>query len=307
MIKILPFLLILLITFPVRVTASPAVERNATSYTFVPLRFSHGYPIVKFTIYGKQIPLNLDLGASKIDLAINPKLLKQLHIKVNYTGKFQKAVDARGVKSIYKEFILPKAQLGNFIIKKIQCLEYSPWGGKGASKIGVVGLNLMARFNIIIDYKKSRIILIKGNDYPPNYNVNAWPKIPFLLEDNIITTARVGFKTIKLLWDTGAILSFIKPTVKLPGKVKTCSKKVTTYLNNCRKIYIEDFRMGNTNFGNIIFYAHSMPGLPINVDGLLGRNFFETHVIYINFTKKFLAISPDVTTIKSSTQIEKNH
>jgi hypothetical protein len=276
--------------------SSRQTARDDSDYTVLPVVFDgrYGYPSVPVTIQATRIPLAFDLGGSKLELALSPALLRQHGIAVSYTGKVVHGEDARGVKSTYREFILPEVHLADFALENIRGIEYHPWGGRGAPKNGIVGFDLIAKFNVVIDFSKSRIALIRGTTFPPGYDVAAWPKVPFTADGHMLTEATVNGRSIRLLWDTGTPVSSIKTTIKLAGDVQNCSRivlfKLASNPRTCKKITTPDFVMHGHDFGHMIFHTRSMPGLP--ADGMVGDEFFQDHTVYIDFTNRIAAIEP---------------
>ena len=157
--------------------------------------------------------------------------------------------------------------------------------------MGNRGLGLLEKFNIIIDYKNKKLILINGNDYPPEYNIATWPKINFLMEGNIVTPIKFGDKTENLLWDTGAPFNFIKPEFKITGEIKSCTETdISEFGSNCKKIF-SNIVINDYHLGKHMFYIISMKGLP--AEGVIGAPFFKNHIVYINFSQKILAVKED--------------
>jgi hypothetical protein len=286
--------LFFLLAVLVPLAGTQQTPRTNAVYAVLPLVLDskYGYPLVFVSVQGIKIPVSFDLGGSKLQLALSPAILKQHHIQVNYTGEVVPGVDARGVKSVSREFILPEAELGDFVANDVRGIEYHAWGGEGAPKNGSLGFDLIAKFNVVIDFRNLKIFLIKGTGYPPGYDIDAWPKVPFTADGRMITDATVNDKVIRLLWDTATPASSIKTTTKISGNVQSCSEtilfKLATNSSICKKITTTNFVIGGHDFGSMVFHTRSMPGLP--VDGMVGDDFFEDHVVYLDFARRMVAI-----------------
>lgn len=292
--RILLFLLAAILT-------SANAKQTEVNYTVIPLLFhTSWYPSVIVTIEGKKIPIQFDLGAAKVEIALSEKILKQFHQAIIYTGKMNNGKDARGVITTVREFILPQVELGGLVINNIKgvesAIDKNPSYGGGApppedAKNGLIGLGFVGKYSIIIDYKHAKLILINGHGYPPGYAVGSWQKIHFMLDGNVITDAKANGKEIKLLWDTGARFNMIKTTVKIPGETTRCLETVITELGLDRNICkgtIINMMIDSHYFGKEIFYTRPMQGVP--VDGIIGEPFFKTHMVYINFAERIIAI-----------------
>ena len=235
-------------------------------------------------------------------ITLTSNILNKLN-NVKYTRKTQTVRDLQGRKATLREFILPKIQMAGLVINNIKGIETHPfpWGSGSdeppeSAKNGVIGLGFVAKFNIIIDYKNAKLILIKGDGFPPGYDIFSWKKIPFTMSrGNVITSANrlnSSKKKLSLLWDTGVPFNFIKPASTTFGEIKSCTKiivdKPGDNLKECNEI-ITTFIMGNYHFKNMNFHIDSMKGLP--ADGIIGEPFFKTHAVYINFSQRMLAIN----------------
>ncbi len=263
----------------------------------VPLIFKSWSPTIFVTVEKIKIPLQFDLGAANIEISLSPNILKNLK-QVKYTGHVRTVRGSQGREAVLQEFILPEVQIANLKINNMKGIENHPfpWGSRGEApedvKNGVIGLSMVTKFNMIIDYKNRKLILIKGNNYPSHYNIDSWQKIPFTMNGNIVTDVKFGNKQIKLLLDTGVQFNLIKPISKISGDIRTCSKNIADILgmdvNHCKEI-TANLTKNTSRFNKMTFYITSLQGLP--VDGVIGEPFFKNHMVYINFSKHILAVS----------------
>lgn len=110
-------------------------------------------------------------------------------------------------------------------------------------------------------------------------------------DDSLVTSTKVGNKSLTFLWDTGAPLSVVQPAAKISGEVRDCSKTVLFKLasnpKDCKAI-TTNVMMNGYDFGHVTFYVYNMPGLP--ADGIIGDDFFKNHLVYIDFSKRILTI-----------------
>ncbi len=289
------FLLWVLISYSVCAQQS---HKKINDIYVIPLHFESWYPSIIITVQGKKIPLQLDLGSAKTNLTINPSLLKKFNIKANYTGNSKQVSDSQGRRAIIKEFILSNIKIENLTLNNISGYETHPfpWGTPGkapeVAKNGVIGLGLISKYNVIVDYKNKKLILIQGNFILSEYDIHSWLHIPFIFNGNIITRLANENNKINLLWDTGAPINLIQSKVKLFGEIKPCSKDAIYQLemsqNKCTGI-ITNIAINNQSIKNIVFYPYPLKGLP--ADGIIGEPLFKNHIVYINFSTRLLSIS----------------
>jgi len=259
-----------------------AANGNAQHYTVLPITFKGGFPIVNVKINNNPISVLFDLGAANIGLSLSKKIIEQNGLSLRYTGTEKKLHDSQGRSAVVKEFVIPKIQLGNFILTNINGSEYHPfpWGAPGPPPEevthGVIGLGLISHFNVIIDYQHEKLILIKNDHCPDEYSLRAWKQIHFIFNKNIFTPVRLNDKKnnrLILLWDTGAPFNFIKSGI----------------LNQSG---IVDLIIDDQSLNHVMFTIQSMEGLP--ADGVVGAPFFRDHIVYIDFDKKILGIKDDM-------------
>src|SRR5262245_32856590 len=193
-------------------TVGQKEARGGEQYAVLPLVFDpdNGYPLVSVEVQGTSIPVSFDLGGSKLKLALSPATLRRHNINVQYTGRSKSGVDARGVRTTAREFALSMIKLGELAGNDVRGVEYHAWGGKGVPRNGIVGFDLISTFNVIIDFPGAKVVLMAGNDRPRVYDLDTWPRVPFTVNGHMITLARIGDKSVSLLWDTGTPLSSLK-------------------------------------------------------------------------------------------------
>ncbi len=119
-------------------------------------------------IAGKEYPVIFDTGAKKYALALTKKALEG--IQVHFTGKKICSTSVRG-KDCLDEFIVPEVQPGAFTVKNVKgvVLDNSKlWGGNGqnfketaASQNGLMGFPLLSKFNLLLDYPRAKLIIVK--------------------------------------------------------------------------------------------------------------------------------------------------
>ena len=145
---------------------------------------------------------------------------------------------------------------------------------------------MLAKFNVLLDYKKSIALLYPTNESPSIYNVNSWVRFPF--HDKLVSTFKYHDNKVTLRWDTGAVPSNLSinkaklmPLKKCPGIFykSTCAytsaNTLTPFTNN--------------TFPPMWFKLSNIPEIT-GFDGLVGANFYATHLVYFDFAHKNIYI-----------------
>ncbi len=276
-------------------------QASLQTKTTLPLQFNtgnpapYGMPSTVIFIQGKKIPVILDTGAMKSELVLSKHALKNIQVK--YTGKnicFH-AVDG---KYCQPEFILPEVKLGSFTVKNVTgSLMAQLWASNHtqgfkateASKDGVIGLVLLSKFNLLLDYPNSKALLIKPNAKPHNYNINDWISIPF--QDRLLTQLKLNGRTMTFGWDTGAVPSVIKQSVVKEFKQTPCPSNAPYAKRGCLSVVPQSL---TTLSGKVTpkswFRIDDIPSVA-PFDGLFGANFFADNQVYFDFDNHLIYVN----------------
>lgn len=295
--KVLLLTLLLLIT-PMGFAAEKTFSEAEST---LPLEFNtgnqapYGLPSTFITIGDRTFPIIVDTGASNIELVLSRYALGNTLIK--FTGN-EVCFMAFDGKHCQPEFIIPQIRIGSFILSNVRATLMSAlWGGRDkdfvtteASRNGVLGLKLLAKFNILIDFPQSKLTLIQPNSHPAHYNVTDWVPIPF--QENLATQLKLNGKPLNLDWDTGSVPSIMKREVAANFKQVRCPLSTSYGEKNCLRVKTTSFTNTTDNrLPNTWFMIQDIPkSAPF--DGLIGSNFFRENVVYIDFDQHKIFVKP---------------
>ena len=99
----------------------------------------------------------------------------------------------------------------------------------------------------------------------------------------VVSTFDIGSGSIRLLWDTGANISTLPETISEKLGLATYTRGNTTFYH-AEKLYA----VGH-DFGPIEFVVAPLK-LPADFAGMLGRNFFETHVVCLDYKHRDIRV-----------------
>jgi hypothetical protein len=154
-----------------------------------------------------------------------------------------------------------------------------------AAKNGVIGIDLMRQFNVLLDYKNSRVILIKFGAYQNQYNVKSWIRVPVSPKTGIIN-AKINGADAALVFDTGANASIMKATAKIPAAKKSCASKSNP---SCKYFETMTFMVAGKQLPRTKFFIQK-DEFPF--DGLIGSNFLKEHEVFFDFKNNLAFIKP---------------
>lgn len=180
---------------------------------------------------------------------------------------------------------------------------------KGVKILGLLGMQLFKKFEMIIDYQRSEIHLhLIGRRESKYYqhrmlqNPQEYHTLPFLLQrDKIMVKATFGTKTLTFIIDTGAESNVIDS--RLPNSVLEAinvTRRVKLVGNGSAKIDalygdINDLKIGGTALGTLPVLVTNLEKMcsayDVNcLDGMLGFDFLSMHKIGFNFVTRKMYI-----------------
>jgi hypothetical protein len=277
-----------LIFGPFRVWPSPragtAVEAIAgAELTRVPLRLEENLPVVEVSVAGKVLPVLLDLGGFD-SLALRPEALAGLGAQ--FTGKKRRWVDNRGRRFRSREYVLPEVVIGDLRLGNVRGYEDRGEApavpGLQGGLQGYLGLGVLARLSLVIDYPGKRLTLARnaallGKEYP----LSDWPSVPFSRDrSGVLTTFRVEGRTLRCIWDTGYQYSVIRWAP--PERVKSEGEE--------RHFMAPALDAAGVDLGPLDFVVFDFKQPP--VDAMIGFNFFRDRAVLFDFENNRLAAGP---------------
>ena len=275
----------------------------AVAWTSLPLAFNtgnpepHGLPSTIISIQGKILPIIFDTGASKSEITLSHHALKGL--SVEFTGN-QVCTTALDGEHCEPEFIIPEVTLGDIVLKNVKgTLMEQLWGGDDdgfisteASENGVIGYDLLKKFNILLDYPNKQAVLFNKGEKPKNYDISNWIAIPFT--DHLKTKVILNKKVLTLSWDTGSVPSIIKTSIANEMIISQCDQN-TPYgkEEDCKRIVTNSFyTLGDHAELPLTWFLVKDIPQQAPFDGLIGSNFYMEHLVYFDFAHHQILVKP---------------
>lgn len=277
-------------------------ETKQDSFYFpisIPCFSSSQAPCVDVLIDHRMFSMRLDLGM-KGDLSIANELLDQIPNKVFARNEYKYGF--KGKKYPITVYRIPKLKIGvmSFFQAALEndCAELRkdaviiPSEKSSLSgKAGKLGWELFYNSNILIDTPNSQIAFcdsvntLKEHGYPTEDFV----KVPLLIERGLVEfVADTPNGPLRCALDTGSTINILNTEIEEGKSLEQA------FLDDENRIEYSSFHLEQRDLGPISF--HRLPiNIPIKIEAVLGMEFFQDHLVFINFSERqiyFLKNSP---------------
>lgn len=268
----------------------------------IPIRLSGNLILLEARVNGKKGQFIFDSGAP--DLIINDKYFQDSRIiqqsKAQGVGGRIAEVNFRAIN----HFAWKGSESKKF---SVQCIDLSHLEKVRREKImGLIGFQLFKKYEILLDYFSSRLILYKLNKfgqrlYQKTSSEQVLASYPLKMIGHLATLeARIAQHKLRFGIDTGAETNILdigsRPRVLQHFRIL---KRAVLQGNDQRKVEvlkgkIQNFKIGQTAYPQLDGILTSMKnlnrGYGTDLDGVLGFHFLSRYPSSINFIKKEFTI-----------------
>lgn len=269
------------------------LANHVEALTTLPIKFGTmpgdlARPFIQAQTQKQTLSLLFDSGFATAEIALDESELK--NIKVTWTHTKTCSENYAGKKKCWKNFILPSLKLGNTTIRAVNGVEFSDkhmnsLGIESAANGGILGLPLIKKFNVQLNYPKSSISLYQYNENNNSNQNHHGKNIRFTMHNGVIETSElINNKKIPLAWDTGAVSS-LNENVIPQGLQSSCPVSMSP------KILCYKTKAGDAvNFRGAWFYILPLFSSKMPFKGFVGSQFFHKHVVTFDFKKQLITI-----------------
>lgn len=242
-------------------------------------------PCVHVRLEEKTLLLKLDLGFQG-DMTIEKEVSDLLAVK-EFVGE-RSTYGIRGKEYKKKAYQIPKATISAMTFSPLiveeenaeflQDAEFLENGEESTPKEehGRLGWSLFYNANLLVDVQNSKIAFADSLETlkKEGYAVESWIKAPLFLENGLLECkVETPRGTLQCVLDTGATWNVLNAESELLDIVE------------CPFLKIE-----NVDFGPTCFRAFSIR-MPLQIDAILGMEFFKDHLVFLDFAKKLVYFS----------------
>jgi len=203
----------------------------------------------------------------------------------------KKTYRLRGGEYEEKVYEVPKIEMGDLIFKRVPLDEESTAAlteitiretGSPVSlqNFGKIGWKLFWNVNVLLDLGNDTIVVCSSPDVlqHPGYQLDTFEKIPLLLNRNLLEIdAKTPEGLLRCVLDTGCSWNLLNRDLE---EGKTLEQYV---FDESRVSHFSSFTIGEKECGPTSFRCVPIQ-LPIRVEAILGMEFFNEHIVFINFS-----------------------
>ncbi|MBF8263050.1 MAG: hypothetical protein HW387_715 [Parachlamydiales bacterium] len=262
-------------------------------------------PCVEILIENKPFTVDLDLGfkgaISILDTSIDQILSKTLigtELRTNILGK----------QYLINLYSLPEFKIGTINFSQFILLERNTkfindvyfsteQDVKHPTEVqGSLGWELFYNSTLLIDIKNLKIVVSDSLEtlQQQGFSVDELIKTPLFTERGLVELeTETNNGPMLCVLDTGCTLSVINSD---DDNNKSVGER---FLDPENVSVFSVFKVGENNFGPISF--RNIPiKTPFRIEAILGMDFFENHVVVLDFVNKFVYLSKSSTTTEKS-------
>jgi len=248
-------------------------------------------PCLDVAIEGKTYSMELDLGfrgAVSIEKEFIDQILKKTLIRTT------PMYGIRGKEYLMNFYQIPKIQIGSLHViqpilqeESLEFLKDSTFNSNGkeslSRELGRVGWELFYNFNLLIDVKNSEMAFCDSLDTlkKRGYLVETFTKCPLHLERGLVEfeTETPEGKLLCML-DTGSTFNMFNS--------ETEGKSIDQiFWDPENRLNYDFFKIEGNDFGPIVFRRVPIH-IPIRIEAVIGMEFIEDHLIFIDFANKLI-------------------
>ena len=245
-------------------------------------------PLVDIRIQDQTLSMGLDLGF-RGDLRLDKSWMDQIHSKRLLGTKSMYGF--RGNKHTVDVYSIPEIQMGLVTFHRLFLEEENEEflqscvlvdGEDELFPAGRLGWELFSKINILLDLGNKTLFLCDstGTLEEQGYPINTFAKTPLLLDRGLLEIEVTTFEDpLRCMLDTGASFNFLNSELKE-------GETIDQFLwNSEAQTELSLFQISGVDLGPITF--HHLPiKLPIHIEAVLGADFFDDHLVFIDFLEK---------------------
>jgi hypothetical protein len=296
MVKRLEFLFSVFLIFFI-FAAEAAEKRDYISYTIT--YNENSTPIVHLPINGKLVPLIIDTGAMGMGLSLDKEVIESFE-ELDEIG-VDRYTDLTGKVTNVKQYKLPELLIDGFRFSNLVINEYYPWGlySEKSSEVskndqikGVIGIQLLKQYPVILDFIHNKFLLLSSTKVVPEaiYERDTWRKVKFAINANgIEISATFGSNNNgKLDLDSASNISIIKPHMVPHSEINYNCELLFKGEDRCRFYLAKELKLDNLSFGQqqFIIYGFTEP----SSSGILGFDYLNGKMLFLDIKNKYMLV-----------------
>ena len=250
-----------------------------TLISTVPLLLADDLPYVTLDVGGQPVTVRFDSGAWDSGVGLTTADVERTKVTFTGTTRWQNTM---GDVLSARKFVIPEVRLGALVLHDVPGNEvvfapdYAP-----PKRDGQLGFAFLRNYTVVVDFAGRQLKLYDAADatLPPECGTQVAP-----LEigaAGMQSIARTNRGTIRVGWDSAAQVSMLTPAA--------LSVPDSRYVEG-EPHELAEFTIGNVKLGPL--KVRSVKAQIPGVQGLLGFDFFNEHVVCFDARRGAVAIAP---------------
>ena len=257
------------------VTTPQGTEPIRLSLTFV-----QSNPVTTITVGDRTIRAGVDTGGGAVTLS---KEVLDSAGAISL-GEAVTGTDYLGHEHRQPSFRVPIVTIGGHTFQNMTVIQAPEQpAGIGPPVPNGIGRHFLSQYLVVVDYARASITLWPSNATNTANKNCGRTRLPMehTEEDNELAVSDFDTQAgrLRLLWDTGATGSMLPTTTAEKLRLATVNRGNTTFWQ------AKVFSAAGHNFGPVDFIVQPAK-LPRDFEGLLGRSFFEHHIVCLDYKRR---------------------
>lgn len=157
--------------------------------------------------------------------------------------------------------------------------------GSGPPVPNAIGRQFLSQYFVVVDYPRASITLSQPTAISMNCGSRRIPMEQTAEADLPVSEFHTTAGRLRLLWDTGATYSALQEVT-----VEKLQLPTTVHGPNSPKFYQSKvLSAAGQDFGQVEFVVLALK-LPGDFEGMLGRNFFDHHVVCLDYKRREIRV-----------------
>jgi hypothetical protein len=249
----------------------------------LPLRIIRSSAVTEITVGNQTVQAGVDTGGGGLTLredVIRTAGGVRLPDELEWTDGF-------GREYHVPQFRIPVMNIGGRTFRDAVVAQAADWAeGEGPPVPNGIGGDFLSQYFAVIDFAGRSITLWPADSPPLAHAACGAVRVPMEETEQsglVVSEFDTPSGTIRLLWDTGASYSMLPLSLVERSKLETILRGQTPFHIPAK------LAAAGHEFGPLEFVVLPLQ-LPNDFQGMLGANFFTTHVVCIDYGKREIRV-----------------
>ncbi len=261
---------------------------QGTGPIVLPLTFIQSTPVTTITVGGRAVQAIVDISGGDADGALT--LSKETIESVDGISLGTAvAQDAFGHEFTRARFKVSGVTIGGHTFQEIRVVQaMDNAAGDGPPVANAIGKHFLSQYFVVVDYAGAAISLWPPDTKDPagmNCGRTRIPMAPTAEDRLAVSDFDTPSGRVRLLWGTGNAYSMLPETIAEKLRLAT----VTRGPNSPKFYQSKNLSAAGQDFGPLEFVVLPLK-LPGDFEGILGGNFFEHHVVCLDYQRREIRV-----------------